>query len=56
MKSLSLNGIWKMEGAGFECEGTVPGSLYSFLLHAGLMEDPYWRDNEFDALALSCFF
>ena len=53
MKSLSLNGIWKMEGAGFECEGTVPGSLYSFLLNAGRMEDPYWRDNEFDALALS---
>ena len=53
MKSLSLNGKWKMVGAGFECEGNIPGSLYSFLLDAGLMEDPYYRDNEFDALALT---
>ena len=53
MKSLSLNGTWKMTGAGYEVEGTVPGSLYSFLLDAGLMEDPYWRDNEFDCLALT---
>ena len=53
MKSLSLNGIWKMKGNGYECEGKVPGSLYSFLLDNGLMEDPYWRDNEFDALELS---
>ena len=42
-----------MVGAGFECEGNIPGSLYSFLLDAGLMEDPYYRDNEFDALALT---
>ena len=53
MKSLSLNGRWRMRGGGFDCEGTIPGSLYSFLLDNGLMEDPYWRDNEFDALALT---
>ena len=31
---------------------TVPGSVYSAYLSAGLMEDPYWRDNEDAALAL----
>ena len=30
--------------------GTVPGSVYSFLLEAGRMEDPYYRDRELDAL------
>ena len=53
MKSLSLNGKWTMTGGGYEVEGNIPGSLYSFLLDAGLMEDPHWRDNEFDALALT---
>ena len=53
MKSISLNGTWRMTGNGFDCEGNIPGSLYSFLLDAGLMEDPYYRDNEFDALALT---
>ena len=31
---------------------TVPGSVYSDLLKAGKMEDPYWRDNENEALEL----
>ena len=53
MKELSLNGIWKMTGGGIECEGKIPGSLYSFLLDADMMADPYWRDNEFGALALT---
>ena len=53
MKSLSLNGKWTMTGGGYEVEGNIPGSLYSFLLDAGLMENPHWRENEFDALALT---
>lgn len=53
MKALSLNGTWRMTGGGYDVCGTVPGSMYSFLLNAGLMEDPYYRDNEFSALALS---
>lgn len=53
MKTLSLNGQWRMTGNGFDCEGSIPGSLYSFLLNAGLMEDPYYRDNEFSALELT---
>lgn len=31
---------------------TVPGSVYGNLLQAGLMPDPYYRDNELDALKL----
>lgn len=53
MREYSLNGKWKMTGGGFECEGNVPGSLYSFLLDAGLMEDPYYRDNELYALEIT---
>ena len=53
MKQLSLNGTWKMTGAGLEVDGKIPGSLFSFLLDADMMADPYWRDNEFGALALT---
>lgn len=52
MKKISLNGIWQMRGAGYECEGTVPGSVYSFLLEKGLMEDPFYGMNELEALKL----
>lgn len=31
---------------------TIPGSVYSCLLENKLMPDPYWRDNELDALKL----
>ena len=53
MEKLSLSGKWRMTGGGYDCEGNIPGSLYSFLLDNGLMEDPYYRDNEFSALALT---
>lgn len=54
MKSISLNGKWRMVGGGFDCHGNVPGSLLSFLLDDNkLIPDPYYRDNEFDALALT---
>ncbi len=33
-------------------QGQIPGSVYSFLLDAGKMEDPYFRDNELRALEL----
>ena len=53
MKEQSLNGIWTMEWPGGDpVKGKVPGSVYSFLLDAGEMEDPYYRDNELKALAL----
>lgn len=51
----SLNGLWKLSWKGMpgeEISGAVPGSVYSFLLDAGLMEDPFYRDNELEALRL----
>jgi len=53
MKSISLCGEWRMRGNGFDCTGTIPGSMYSFLLNNNLIEDPYYRDNEYKALELS---
>lgn len=52
MKKFLLNGTWHMEGGGFSCCGTVPGSVYSFLLDAKLMEDPFYRTNEITATKL----
>jgi len=46
MKQLLLNGKWEMEGAGYHCCGTIPGSVYSFLLDNDLIPDPFYRENE----------
>ena len=47
MRKYLLNGIWKMTGNGYAVEGTIPGSVYSFLyLDNHLTPDPYYRDNE----------
>ena len=47
MKKQFLNGIWKMTGNGYAVEGSIPGSVYSFLyLDNALTPDPYYRDNE----------
>ena len=46
MKKFDLNGIWRLQGGGYDCEGTIPGSVYAFLLNNNLIEDPYFRDNE----------
>jgi len=55
MKKLSLNGSWSLEipGSNFgNVSATVPGSVYHDLLTAELIEDPFYRDNEMQALAL----
>ena len=53
MKTYTLNGPWEMTSSGgVKTAGTIPGSVYSFLLDAGEMEDPYFGDNELKALAL----
>lgn len=52
MTKISLNGIWRMKGAGFDCKGMIPGSVYSFLLDNHLIEDPFYRQNELDAMKL----
>ena len=52
MKIFPLNGKWTLCGGGYRTEGTIPGSVYSFLLDAGLIDEPFYRDNELQALAL----
>ena len=47
MKTCSLNGKWKMTGNGYEVEGQIPGSVYSFLhIDNKILPDPHYRDNE----------
>jgi beta-mannosidase len=57
MLSLTLNGVWKMKRTDEEewIEGHVPGSVFHDLMQAGKMEDPFFRENEYDALELSKF-
>ena len=59
MQNLSLNGSWTLDviaGDGSavysKVPATVPGSVYHDLLSAGQIEDPFWRDNETEALKL----
>lgn len=49
-----LSGEWKLfiPQTQQSCAAKVPGSVYSDLLAAGLMDDPYYRDNELKALKL----
>jgi len=55
MKTVSLNGSWILNIPGTELynvPAVVPGSVYNDLLNAGLIPDPFYRDNEMDALKL----
>ncbi len=60
MKTINLNGSWSMKINGENVYGIadefmpakVPGSVYEALLQLGKMPDPYYRDNELDALKL----
>ncbi len=50
----TLSGTWEMRNVKENAfiPAAVPGSVYSSLLDAGLMADPYYRDNELAALKL----
>lgn len=55
MKTLSLNGAWTLEipGTPFgSVPATVPRSVYHDLLAAKKIPDPFYRDNETEALKL----
>lgn len=55
MKQLSLNGSWQLEIPGTDfgvVPAAVPGSVYHDLLAAGRIPDPFYRDNETEALKL----
>lgn len=53
-KRISLNGIWNWCEAGCDDirEGKVPGTVLTDMVDQGIMEDPYWRTNEYDAREL----
>ena len=55
MKTLSLSGSWQLEIPDLydsPVPATVPGSVYNDLLNAKRIPDPFWRDNEDEALRL----
>ena len=54
MEILSLNGKWQFESEWLESpvNAAVPGSVYSDLLTAGRIPDPFWGDNEMKVLPL----
>ncbi len=55
MKKLSLNGAWTLDipDSNFRSvPASVPGSVYHDLLTAKLIPDPFYRDNENEALKL----
>ncbi len=55
MEKLSLGGAWVLDipGSPFpRVNATVPGSVYHDLLTAGQIPDPFYRDNENEALKL----
>jgi beta-mannosidase len=51
MKTLMLTGIWQLQDdKGLPPQEVhVPGSVYNDLLQAGIIEDPFYRDNEKNA-------
>ena len=44
MERIALNGVWNMAGNGYHCFGTVPGSVYCFLLENELRDDHLCMD------------
>ncbi len=48
MPSISLNGTWAVSqsGTGDPIRAMVPGTIHTDLLAAGVIEDPFYRDNE----------
>ncbi len=52
MKRIDLPSKWHMTGNGYDIYGTIPGSVYSFLLENDLEGDPYYRNNELKFLEL----
>lgn len=50
----TLNGIWQMRelGESKAYEGKIPGSVLSCLLENHVIEDPYYRDREYETCEL----
>lgn len=55
METLTLSDAWTLDipsSAFPRVNATVPGSVYHDLLTAGLIPDPFYRDNENEALKI----
>ena len=54
METISLNGQWAMRCVEEKewHEARVPGTVYTDLLRDGLIEDPFWRENELKTFPL----
>lgn len=54
MRKQSLNGTWSIKetGSSASVPGKVPGSIVSAYLEQGLIEEPYYRENEKTVLPL----
>ncbi|MEM7335541.1 MAG: hypothetical protein AAF490_25905, partial [Chloroflexota bacterium] len=47
IQQFSLNGEWQLSGGEIEpIPAQVPGNVHTALLQAGLIADPYYRDQE----------
>lgn len=51
---IDLNGIWTINSPSFNnVQGTVPGSVLNTLVENKLIDDPYFRSNEYEAKKIS---
>ena len=57
MEQISLNGTWLLcrKNEKKQIQAQVPGSVFHALMENGLMEDPFYRDNEKKARELSFY-
>ena len=56
MKIQSLDGVWKLtkpRDRNFLIDAKVPGSVYTALLDCGMMQDPYFGENQYAAEKIS---
>ena len=51
----SLNGPWRVNSADekIKLSVNVPGTVYSSMLENKMIEDPFYRLNQYDALKIS---
>ncbi len=53
MKKIDLNGMWTLDCKDYgKIPAKVPGSIYHDLLTNKKMDDPFWRENEINALKI----
>ena len=57
MNKMLINNNWTMRRTDSDRKlaATVPGSVYGDLLNNHEMENPFWKDNEIEALKLMDF-